>query len=178
VALAPSNGSFQDFVTAMRETAGDDVAAEWLAGMAANDAQAYADNTAIVQAVARGEVPLGLVNHYYAERALAEDPSLPIENVFFPDGDLGSLLIVTAAGVLEGSAQAEDAEALVQFLLAEDAQTFFSAETFEYPLAAGVPAADELPPLDSLDVATFDLDALGGGLAATLELIEASGLDG
>src|SRR5688500_13020249 len=34
VAVAPSNGSFQDFVTGMRAVEGDDAALEWLEGMA------------------------------------------------------------------------------------------------------------------------------------------------
>ena len=53
-----SNGSFIDFVTAMREELGDDVAGQWLADMADNDARVYANNNAIVEAVGRGEVPL------------------------------------------------------------------------------------------------------------------------
>ncbi len=178
VALAPTNGSFQDFVTAMREQYGDDVAGDWLDGMAANNARPYADNTSIVQAVARGEVPMGLVNHYYNERALAEDPSLSSQNFFFPDGDIGSLLIATGAAIPVASDRSDDAQTLVDFLLSEQAQTFFSEETFEYPLASDASAADVLPPLDSLEYATYDLDALGGGLGRTLELIEASGLAG
>ncbi|MBA3302373.1 MAG: extracellular solute-binding protein, partial [Acidimicrobiia bacterium] len=56
VGLAPTNGSFQDFVTAMRSTEGDDATLAWLRAMAENDSPVFADNTAIVSAVARGEV--------------------------------------------------------------------------------------------------------------------------
>jgi iron(III) transport system substrate-binding protein len=62
-------------------------------------------------------------------------------------------------------------------MLGEEAQRFFSEETFEYPLAAGVAALDELPPLSGIDVATFDLDRLGGGLERTKQLIDESGLE-
>lgn len=178
VALAPENASFQDFVTAMRSELGDDAAQAWLEGMAANDAPTYANNTAIVEAVGRGEVPMGLVNHYYNVRAQAEDPSVPSENYTFPDGDIGSLLIVTAASTLASSDRQEDATALIDFLLSEGAQQFYSEETFEYPLAAGVEPAEGLPPLDSLAVDTVDFDELGGGLERTRELIEDSGLEG
>lgn len=178
VALAPENASFQDFVTAMRSELGDDVAQEWLEGMADNDAPTYANNTAIVEAVGRGEVPMGLVNHYYNVRAQAEDPGVPSENYTFPDGDIGSLLIVTAASALASSDRQEDANALIDFLLSQDAQEFYSEETFEYPLAAGVEPAEGLPPLDSLAVDTIDFDELGGGLERTRELIEESGLEG
>ncbi len=177
VAVAPTNGSFQDFVTAMRIELGEDVAEDWLAGMAANDASSYSNNTAIVEAVSRGEIEMGLVNHYYLERALDEDPSLPAANHFFPEGDLGSLLITTAASIIEGTDRRDDARALVDFLLSETAQEFFSNETFEYPLARGVEASDALPPLDSIPTTSIDLDALGGGLARTAELIQDSGLD-
>jgi iron(III) transport system substrate-binding protein len=177
VAVAPSNGSFQDFVSAMRAELGDDVAQDWLDGMAANDAPAYANNVAIVEAVGRGEVPMGLVNHYYNERAQAEDPGLESENHFFPDGDVGSLLIVAAGGVLGTSDSAETAERLLAFLLSEPAQQYFADETFEYPLVAEVPAPADLPPLASLDVDTVDFDQLGGDLAGTIEMIQQSGLD-
>lgn len=176
VALAPANGSFQDFITAMRELEGDEVAAEWLAGMAANDAASYADNTAIVAAVGRGEIPMGLVNHYYNYRAQAENPDVPSENHYFCCQDLGSLLITTGAAVPAAS-EDERAGQLVEFLLSAEAQTFFSEETFEYPLAAGVEPSVTLPPLDGLDTATFDPDALGGGLERTKELIDQSGLE-
>ncbi len=178
VAVAPTNGSFQDFVTAMREIHGDDVARSWLEGLAGNGAQGYANNTAIVQAVGRGDVPLGLVNHYYNYRALAEDPGLASENYFFPDGDVGSLLIATALGVVASTDDPGLADEFVAFMLGEEAQRFFSQETFEYPLGAGVEPAGDLPPLSSLNVATYDFDRLGGGLARTRELIDASGLAG
>ena len=51
--VAPGNGSFQDFVTAMRALEGETVASQWLSGIAANGAVSYANNTAIVQAVGR-----------------------------------------------------------------------------------------------------------------------------
>lgn len=68
VGIAPSNGSFQDFVTAMRQLEGEEEAKAWLEGMAANDSPTYANNNAIVEAVGRGEIPFGLVNHYYNHR--------------------------------------------------------------------------------------------------------------
>ena len=177
VAVAPTNGSFQDFVTAMRVELGEDVAAEWLDAMAANDARPYSNNTAIVEAVTRGEIEMGLVNHYYLERALAEDPGLPAENHFFVEGDMGSLLITTAVSIIEGTDRRDEARALVDYLLSEAAQEFFSDETFEYPLAQNVQPNDALPPLDSIPTTAVDLDALGGGLARTAEIIQDSGLD-
>jgi iron(III) transport system substrate-binding protein len=177
VALAPTNGSFQDFVTVLRDQLGEDEASAWLEGMAAGDPPTFNDNTAIVEAVGRGEVPMGLVNHYYAFRAKAEDPDLPIENHYFPEGDLGSTLLVTAASVVGGTDLEDEAHELVEFLLSTEAQEFFSEETFEYPLAAGTSPNTALPPFDQIAKTRVDLDELGGGLERTTELIDESGLN-
>jgi iron(III) transport system substrate-binding protein len=176
VALAPTNGSFQDFVTVLRDQLGDDEAMAWLEGMAANDPPTFDNNTAIVEAVGRGEVPMGLVNHYYAFRARSEDPDLPVENHYFPDGDLGSTLLVTGASVIGGTDMADEAGQLIDFLLSREAQEFFSEETFEYPLADGVEPSDALPAFDEIAKTRVDLDELGGGLERTTEMIDESGL--
>lgn len=175
VALAPTNASFQDFVTAMRQAEGDDVTQEWLDGMVANDSPTYADNSSIVAAVGRGEIPMGLVNHYYNYRALDEDPDLPTRNYVFPADDLGSLLIDSTVAIVESTDHREDAERFVEFLLSREAQEFFSAETFEYPLAAGAAPAAELPPLDELQGPDVDLTEFGD-LRATAQMIDDSGL--
>lgn len=178
VGIAPENGSFQDFVTAMRELHGDDATLAWLEAMAANDAQPYAKNSAIVEAVGRGEVPLGLVNHYYNLRAIAEDPSTVTRNYFFPGGDIGSLLITTAIGTLSSSDNQDAALEFVSFMLGADAQTFFAEQTLEYPLITGVAPSPLLPDLSEIEVVTYDFDNLGGGLERTKDLISQSGLEG
>jgi iron(III) transport system substrate-binding protein len=177
VALAPTNGSFQDFVTVLRDQLGDDEAAAWLDGMAAGDPPTFGNNTAIVEAVGRGEVPMGLVNHYYAFRAKAEDPDLPVENHYFPDGDLGSTLLVTAASIIDEADMADEAEQLVEFLLSPEAQEFFSEETFEYPLADGVPAAEGVPPFSSLRPPPGEQPDELGDIATTGKLIAEAGLN-
>jgi iron(III) transport system substrate-binding protein len=178
VALAPSNASFQDFVSVMRQVEGDERARAWLEAMAESDAPTYANNNAIVEAVGRGEVPMGLVNHYYNERFLAEDPGLPSRNYVFPDGDLGSIVLVTTASILRTTDHREEAERFIRFLLSEEAQEFFGQETFEYPLAAGVEPAADLPSLGSVDLPEYSIDELGGELQGTVRMIAESGLEG
>jgi iron(III) transport system substrate-binding protein len=176
VGIAPSNASFQDFVTAMRAELGDEATLEWLEGMAANGAPVYQNNVSIVEAVGRGEIPMGLVNHYYNAEALAEDPDLPSRNHFFPGDDLGAMVLVAAGSILAGNDAGEDADALLEFLLSDESQRYFAEETFEYPLVEGVDPVADLPPLEGLSVAAVDYDSLGGGLETTLELIDESGI--
>ena len=176
VGVAPPNGSFQDFVTALRMEVGDDGALEWLEGMAENDSPTYPDNLSIVDAVARGEIPMGLVNHYYNYRYLDENPDAPSRNYVFPNGDIGALLIASTISVLEPAQDSDQAQQLVEFLLDDDAQQFFADETFEYPLIDGIEPSDELPPLESLEAPQVDLQDLGD-LETTVTMIAESGLE-
>jgi iron(III) transport system substrate-binding protein len=177
VGIAPSNASFQDFVSAMRQVEGDERTEEWLRAMAENESPTYANNNAIVEAVSRGEIPFGLVNHYYNERFLAEDPGLPSRNYVFPDGDLGGIPLVTTVSTLAGSDRADDAARFIRFLLEPEAQRFYSQETFEYPLAADVAPPAGLEPLDEDVRIPYDIEELGAELKSTAEMIARSGLE-
>jgi iron(III) transport system substrate-binding protein len=176
VGLAPTNASFQDFITAMRQLVGEERTRGWLEEMAGDGNPTYPDNISIVDAVSRGEIPIGLVNHYYNYQFLEEEPESPTRNYQFPGEDMGSLLLASTASLLAPSDDKDRAGRFVEFLLSEEAQEFFSEETFEYPLAPGVEPSEDLPPLQSLDVPDFDIDRLGGGLRETVELIAESGL--
>lgn len=178
IGVAPANGSFQDFVTAMRGTVGDDETRAWLEGLADNDALTYPKNSAIVAAVGRGEIDVGLVNHYYNYRALDEDPNHPGLNHQFDIDDPGNILIVTGAAIIDGSDNADNATELIEFLLQEDAQRYFADETFEYPLASGVEPSRNLPPAEFSSVGGLDLTTLSDGLEGTSKMIAEAGLQG
>jgi iron(III) transport system substrate-binding protein len=174
VGWAPTNGSFQAFVTAMRELEGEEDTRTWLEGMLANGVQHYSENTLILEALGRGEIDLGLTNHYYLYRYLAEDPDFPVANAY-PDGDVGALLNVAGVGVLASSDQSESAEGFVEYLLSEAVQSFFGKVTdeLEYPLREGV-TAEKLPPLEELDPPDIDLSDLED-LQGTLDLLREVG---
>lgn len=176
VGWAPTNGSFQAFVTAMRKISGEDVAAKWLADMKANGTKAYDSNIVLRDAIAAGEVELGLLNHYYVLEAREADGADYPVGIHFVDGkDPGALVNVAGVGVLKSTDRAPDAQKLVDFLLAQESQQYFATETFEYPLAQGVPSPEGVPALDEIanpDLDLADLDDLAG----TLALIEKAGV--
>jgi iron(III) transport system substrate-binding protein len=174
VGWAPTNGSFQAFVTAMRVTEGDDATRDWLEGMLANDPVVFSNNTGAVEGVARGEAEIALVNHYYLYRFLAEDPDFNVANHYLP-GDIGGLVNIAGVGILSSSDNQAAAEELVRFLLGEEVQAFFGQETdaLEFPLVEGIDSP-ELPSLESLDPPQVDLSRLED-LQGTLELLNEVG---
>ncbi|MDQ3738296.1 MAG: extracellular solute-binding protein [Actinomycetota bacterium] len=176
IGVPPSNASFQDFVAAMVLERGEDETATFLDGLVSIDPQIYEGNSAVVDAIIRGEIDAGLVNHYYAEQFLAEDPEAPVANHFFEQGDLGSYVLVAGAGQLESSENTEQATAFIGFLLGEGAQEYFRDITKEYPIAAGVEPVEGLPGIDTVGLPDADEGALGEANATAIELIEAAGL--
>jgi iron(III) transport system substrate-binding protein len=176
VAIAPTNGSFLAFVAAKILLDGEDATRAWLEGMAANGSPTFPNNSSIVEATNNGQIGAGLVNHYYLLRALAEDPSVPGANHFFGVASAGSIVMPAGVGVLASSGEQDSALRFVEFLLSADSQTYFANETFEYPLIDGVPAADVLPPLDSLVTPDLDLSLLATTLDLATDLVADAGL--
>lgn len=174
VGWAPTNASFQAHVTALRVLLGEDGARDWLAGMVANGTVPYENNRAVVQAVADGEVAVGLVNHYYRYAMQADNPTLAAANYHFPAGDPGALINVAGAGILDTSDQPGLAQRFVLYMLGASAQTYFAEQTFEYPLAAGVMPSAALPPLAGIETPAIDLSDLSD-LQTTLELLRDTG---
>ena len=177
VGIAPTNASFQAFVTAMRVAQGDEVTRQWLEGLVANDVQTYEKNGLIMDAVNSGQITLGLVNHYYLYEMGAEiGPENVIAKIkFSKPGDPGALVNIAGAGILKGAADNPNAAAFVEWLLSTPTQQWFVDNTGEYPLVPSVAAREELPPLDSLrgpDVPLAELADLPG----TLTMLEDVGL--
>ena len=179
IGIAPTNASFQAFVTAMRLEVGDERTKQWLEDLKANEPKLYEKNTPTVEAVASGEIELGLVNHYYLYLVKEEQPDAPIENKYLPGDDPGALVSVAGAGILDGAEHADAAGRFVEFLLADEQQRFYTeeAEEAEIPLVKGIAPREGVPTLDELagrgpDV---DLSSFGEELEKTLELLNETG---
>lgn len=178
VGVAPTNASFQSFITAMRVQHGEARTREFLTGLAANEPQIRERNGLIVSDIEAGKFPVGLVNHYYLYEKATElgkpADQLATKLHFFAGGDTGGLVNVSGAGLLAQQPDA-DGQALVDYLLSVDGQTYFAEKTYEYPLIAGVATAPGLPGLATLDAPTVDLSALDE-LDQTITMIKDAGL--
>ena len=176
IGWAPRNASFQTFITAFRVKWGQEEARAWLEGIKANEPRYYPNNVTTVAGVARGEVDVGFVNHYYLQRFLEEEGlGFQARNHFLGDGDPGSLILVAGAGIIKDAGNKKGAEQFVEFLLSDTAQTYFSESTKEYPLAAGIAPDAGLPLLSTLDPVKIDLGSLSD-LQGTLSLLREVGV--
>ncbi len=175
IGWAPTNASFQAFVTALRRLRGEAAAERWLRGIVANDPQRYENNIAVRDAIAKGEIEVGFINHYYVAEAIAEEGSgYPVGVHFTRGGDAGSLVNVAGVGILKEAARNAHARRFVEYLVSQPAQEYFARETKEYPLAAGVRPDPALVPLARIDSPRIDLSDLDD-LQGTEKAIQSSG---
>jgi iron(III) transport system substrate-binding protein len=178
IGFAPSNASWQSFVTALRVERGDQGAEQWLRAFAENDPRPYEKNSAVLDGIAGGQVELGLVNHYYLyERIKTQGAdNVKIANAYARPGDVGGLINVAGAGTMATTKKASEATTFVEFLLSPTAQNYFASTTFEFPLVPGVALGDAaLPTLDTLTGPDVDLSDLSS-LAETQALLQKTGL--
>ena len=175
VGWAPTNGSFQAMVTALRVGWGEERTEQWLHAMLDNDVQIYPKNTPQVAAAAAGEIDVGLVNHYYLYRFLAEEgEGFAARNAHLRAGGPGSIVMVSGAGILKTAENSENAEAFIRFLLSSVGQQYFAGQTFEYPLVEGVRPSVLLTPLADINQPNITLADMAD-LAGTQALLQKVG---
>ncbi len=174
IGWAPTNGSFQAFVTAFRVLEGDAKAKDWLKGIQANKPQVYPGNTPIVAALGKGEIHVGLVNNYYLGQFKKENPDFPVAH-HYTRGDAGSMINVAGVGILDTAKNTKLAESFIDKMLGRDAQMYFATQTGEYPLIKGVDVTGNQKPLSEIKQPDIDLSNLHD-LRGTLDLLNDVGV--
>lgn len=177
----PNSGSeyLQAGVSVIKATFGDERTKQFLQGLKTNaGTQVYQKSSQIVEAVAKGQVAAGLVNHYYIYRHLAAQPSAPIAALMTDqqEGGMGAIMNVAGIGVTRASKHVESAKLLIEFLVAQAGQKLFADLDKEYPLHPDVKADPALIDRHSFRAALVPLARLAELREPTLTLIEQVGL--
>lgn len=170
VGWAPAYAAFQSFVTALRLLEGEAATREWLRALRPR-ATAYAGELGVVMGVERGEVDLGLANHYYALRLKQGRPDASVELAFTRE-DAGVLLNASGVAIL---GEGEGSVDFVRHLLTREVQSYLVREAFELPMVEGVSPPEGIPPLSELAPPVVDLEALAD-VRPTLELLRETGV--
>ena len=150
---------------------------DWLRALQANDVKFFPNNTTVVQAVGRGDVEVGLVNHYYLYNLLADTPDLPVRNHWFRDGDPGNLVLAAGVGIVSATEEDAAAQRFVDFLHSKWAQRFIARGpgAAEYPLVKGVPRRPGLRALSSIKGPKYNLGRLSADLTPAVRLLLETG---
>lgn len=159
--IAPTNASFQAFITAMIQTRGEAETEKWLRAIVANSPKYFEKNSLIVEAIDAGKIDAGLVNHYYIYEVAEElGREIDVKNSFFAPGDVGNLINASGLGIIASSKKSESGKKLIEYLLSDRAQQFFVSKIKEYSAVDPSLKPGELIALNEIKAPKVDLAAL------------------
>jgi iron(III) transport system substrate-binding protein len=121
----------QSLVASMIAADGEEQTLEVLRGWAAN-ADIYANDIELLQAMAAGACEIGVVNHYYLARMLEENPDLPIGLIWAEQDGRGVHVNISGGGVTKYARHADLGQQFLEWL-ATDGQNTMVADNHEYP---------------------------------------------
>ena len=180
-ANSPYNQSLLAAIIAHR---GEEAAEAWAAGIVSNMArQPQGGDRDQIRAIAAGECDVAIVNHYYyAMLANSEDAgdlaTAAATRLVFPgqDGGTGAHVNISGAGIAVNAPHPEEARALIDFLLSDQAQRFFAELSNEYPAMPDAPYDNAV--LDSFGEFGEDalnISALGDNNEAAVRIFDRVG---
>ena len=151
LARSSSNIYNQSLLASIIAAHGEAKASEWASAVRQNMARApQGSDRDQMRAVAAGLADVAIVNTYYVgllkNSADAKDREVASKiGVFFPNqGDRGTHINVSGAGVVKAAKHKENAVKLLEFLASKEAQASFPVTTYEYPVSKDVPWSDLL----------------------------------
>nr|WP_233275936.1 extracellular solute-binding protein [Isoptericola variabilis] len=167
---APGGADFQAIVAGMLADQGEETTAAWLEALAEN-AEVYQNNIATMKAVNAGEVPVGIMYHYYWYRDQAGDKEGSANTAlhYFGNEDPGAFVSLSAGGVLASSDMPDEAQQFLAFVTSpEGQQILVDSGSMEYAVGEGVASDPALPPLESLDAPPVDPFTLNSDVVVDL----------
>lgn len=165
----------QSLVASLIANLGEDEALRIVEGWADN-ATILSNDVLILESLADGLCEVGITNHYYLGRMLAEDPDMPVDLVWADQDGRGVHVNISGGGVTTHSKQPELARDFLEWL-ATDGQDVLVSANHEYPANPSVAPEPVISRefgtdfvRDPLDAATF-----GGLNADAVRLMDEAG---
>ncbi len=180
IEIAPGETDMWPVISSIVRTDGRRAARRWLIGLEINAEgnDNVPDNETITSDVSRGTIDMGLINHYYYYRLIAEIGKKAVKSdiAYFAPHDPGYVEDISGAAILKTSKHMAADQEFLKFLTSRTGQEVLAhSDSFEYPIRPGVAANSELTPLSHLQPTDFTPAELGAGLNAK-ELLEEAGL--
>lgn len=175
-AASPAGADFQAIVSALLQLKGEAATADWLKAMKEN-ARFYRGNGVVLKAINAGEVPGGIIYHYYfaGDRANTGENSRNVALHYFRNGDPGAFLSISGAGVLKSGRHQKEAQAFVKWMTAKAGQDLLkTGKSYEYAVGIGAESNPLLEPIARLGAPVVVPDTLNN--KAVTDMMTAAGL--
>ncbi|KRG83664.1 ABC transporter substrate-binding protein [Stenotrophomonas acidaminiphila] len=166
----------QSLVATMIATLGaertEGVVRGWVANLAAPP---FANDVAVIEAIAAGRCAIGVVNTYYLGRQKRDNPELPVQP-FWPNQDgRGVHVNVSGAGVTAHSDNVEGARAFIEWLSSDKAQALYANENMEYPANPKIDAASLVEGWGDFKADVINVSEAGRLQAEAVKLMDRAG---
>ncbi len=152
----------QSLVASLIAHHGYEDAVDIVSGWVENDVEIMSNDILILETIAAGGCDVGITNHYYLARLLADDPTFPVLPFWANQEGRGVHVNVSGAGVTVDADNPRLATELIEWL-ATDGQVAFVYGNHEYPVNPEIPA----PPIVR-EWGDFKEDALNASEFAAL----------
>jgi iron(III) transport system substrate-binding protein len=177
VCLRTSNNEYnQSFVADRIAKHGEADTEELLRSWMDNDPQILGSDVDVLDAIATGRCDVGLTNHYYLGRELAEDPDFPVAPAWADQDGAGAHTNLSGVGLVAGAEHRASAIRLMEFLTAPQAQEAI-VENGEFAANPEVPPAEHLRDWAGVKTDPIDIEQAGRSLEAAVALMQRVGWD-
>lgn len=177
-----SNIYNQSLLGSMIESKGVEATEEWANDLVENLArEPEGGDTDQIKAVAAGQCDVAVVNHYYWARLAKSDEATDQEiaeqtGVIFPNqGDRGTHVNISGAGVLKNAPNPENAVAFIEYLVSPEAQEIFAVGNNEYPVVEDASVDSIVAELGEFERDTVNVSAYGRNNPEAIKLADRVG---
>jgi iron(III) transport system substrate-binding protein len=171
-----SNEYNQSLVADQIAKQGSEATERLLRSWMANDPQILGSDVEVLEAIEAGRCDVGLTNHYYLARILADNPDFPVAPAWPEQDGVGAHTNLSGVGLVKGSAHRDDAIALMEHLTSPEAQREIAANG-EFAANPQVPPADYIRDWAGIKRDIIDVDGAGENLPAAVAMMERVGWD-
>jgi iron(III) transport system substrate-binding protein len=183
VCVRSSNSIYnQSLLASMIQADGAGQAENWAKGLVNNFARAPAGGDRDqIKAVAAGQCDVALANTYYYAQMLygkdaAQKAAASKVGLFWPNqNNRGTHINVSGAGVTTSAKNKENAIKLLEYMVLDDAQRWYSTTNGEFPVKSGIAASPELQSWGNFKRDPVNLSVLGKNNAQAVMLMDKAG---
>jgi iron(III) transport system substrate-binding protein len=174
----------QSLTAAMLEVNGTAATEAWVRGMVTNLARPpVGGDIDQLKAVAAGVCDLTLANTYYLGRMInsmnANDQAVAAKlRVFWPNqepGQRGAHSNVSGVGITRNARRIDNAQQLIEFLIAPESQAWYAQVNNEYPVVPTAKISNTLKEFGTFRVDLLPLNRLGESNRLAVELMDRAG---
>jgi iron(III) transport system substrate-binding protein len=140
----------------------------------ANDPQILGSDVDVLEAIAADRCDVGLTNHYYLGRELADDPDFPVAPAWADQDGAGAHTNLSGVGLAKGAEHRADAVRLMEHLTGTEAQEAI-VENSELAANPAVPPAAHIRDWAEVKMDPIDVEEAGRRLPDAVELMQQVG---